>query len=152
MNRMATPFQKVYDAFLPHITDYSLGNLYLTDEVAYYNELYQLLNNAIVQYPNPTAKLYNHSEVMQEFNEDLLPHEISILSKLMVVEYMTPLILDETLLKQSLNSKDYRSYSPAKHGETLQKIKESLNSEVNRALSRQSYSIENIQKLFGGKS
>lgn len=148
---MATPFQKVYNAFLPHITDYKLGEMYKSDEVRFYEELFQLMLNAIVHYPNPTAKLYNYNEDMQEFDDDLLPHEISILSKLMVVEYMTPLILDETLLKQSLNSKDYRSYSPAKHGETLQKIKTSLNSEVNQALSRQSYSLENLQRLFGGK-
>ena len=148
---MATPFTKVYESFLPHIKDYSLAELYKNDDVRFYEELFQLLNNAIVQYPNPTAKLYNYDLDMQEFHDNLLPHEISILSKLMVVEYMTPLVNDETLLKQSLNSKDYRSYSPAKHAETLQKIKDSFNNEVNRALSRQSYSLENLERLFGGK-
>lgn len=146
---MATPFQKVYERFLPHITDYSLAEMYNCDEVRFYEELYQLMLNAIVQYPNPTVKLYNHNKDMQEFDDELLPHEISILSKLMVVEYMTPLILDETLLKQSLNSKDYRSYSPAKHAETLEKIKKSINREIDTALSRQSYSLENLQKLNG---
>lgn len=149
---MATPFEKVYNAFLPQVKDYAIADLYRNNELAYKETMFDWLKNAIVNYPNPTVNLYDYNEDMEEFNVDLKPYEISILGKLMAIEYITPLILDETATKQSLNSKDYRNYSPQKHLDTLQKIKNEMNNEANRALSRQSYKVNNLEKLFGKKS
>lgn len=148
---MATPFEKVYSSFLSHIKDYSLMELYDKDEVAFKEEMFQLLNNALVNYTNPSVDLFDYNRDMEEFNNDLKPYEIVILGKLMAIEYLNPIILDEALIKQSLNSKDYRAYSPQKHLEGLQKQKDKLHNEVNRAMSRQSYSVENLEKSFGKK-
>lgn len=149
---MATPFTSVYDAFYPQIKDYTLYELAEENENAFYEELFGLLKNAIANFPPTHLDLYDYDESMQEFNVDLTQAEITILAKLMVSEYMSPLILDETLTKESLNSKDYRVYSQGKHMDSLRNVKESVQEDVNRTLSRQSYSLENIEKLFGKKN
>ena len=148
---MATPFEKVYSSFLAHIKDYSILELMEVDEASLKEELFQLLNNAIINYVSPSVDLFDYNIDMEEFNSDLKPYEIVILGKLMVIEYLNPIIHDETLTKQSLNPKDYRSYSPQKHLEGLQKQKSKLHEEVNRAMSRQSYNPNNLKKLFGEK-
>ena len=145
---MATPFALVYDAFYPQIKDYTLLQLAEEDEDAFYEELFGLLKNAIANFPPSHLDLYDYNESLQEFNISLSQADITVLSKLMLAEYMSPLILDETLTKQSLNSKDYRSYSQGKHMDSLLSVKEAIHDEANVTLSRQSYSIENLEKIF----
>lgn len=145
---MATPFSDVFDYFLSNITDYSLLEL---DDISLEANMKSWLMGAIVNYPNPKNDLFNFDSMTNQFNLDLTQGEKVILGKLMAIEYINPFILDETLLKQSLNSKDYRSYSPAKQLDTLQKIKTELNNDVSLMISRQSYSVNNIKEWFGKK-
>ncbi|MCM3387328.1 hypothetical protein M3649_04165 [Ureibacillus chungkukjangi] len=145
---MATPFSDVFDYFLSNITDYSLLELH---NVELEENMKSWLMGAIVNYPNPKSDLFNFDSIDNKFNIDISQGEKIILGKLMAIEYINPFILDETLLKQSLNSKDYRSYSPAKQLETLQKIKNELSNDVSLMISRQSYSVNNIKEWFGKK-
>lgn len=145
---MATPFSDVYTYFLSNVTDYSLLEL---DELALEDNMKRWLLSAIVNFPNSKNDITDYDEVSGQFNIDLSNTEKIILGKLMTIEYLNPYLLDETLLKQTLNSKDYRSYSPAKHLESLEKIKNQLNNDVSLMISRQSYSVKNLEEWFGKK-
>lgn len=145
---MATPFSDVYDHFLSNITDYSLASL---DDVTLENNMKKWLLNAIVNYPNATNDIANYDDVLNQFNVDLNNTEKVILGKLMTIEYINPFIVDETLLKQSLNSKDYRAFSPANHLKSLHEVKEVLNKDVSLMISRSSYSVKNLEEWFGKK-
>lgn len=143
---MATPFSDIYELFLSNITDFSLGYL---DDATLEETMQKWLINAIPNYPNPKSDLTSFNLQLGEFTDNLDAMEKVILAKLMTIEYINPFILDESLLKQSLNPKDYRIYSPDKHLETLQKTKDSLNNDVARAIARQSYSVKNLKEWFG---
>ena len=146
---MATPFSDVYTLFLSNITDYSLGEL---DDYSLEENMKNWLINGIVNYPNPKSNLSSFDLERSEFTDDLDLTEKVILAKLMVIEYINPYIIDETLLKQKLSLKDYSNYSPANHLKELRQIKWSLHTEVSRIISRQSYSVKNFKEWFGKKN
>jgi hypothetical protein len=75
-------------------------------------------------------------------------NEKQILAKFMVVVYMDTHLIHDSLLKTALNSKDYRTYSPANQIKALIEIKSKINSEANTLMSRYSYSIKNLKDLF----
>lgn len=143
---MATPFSDIYELFLSNITDFSFLSM---DDISLEENMQKWLINAIPNYPNPKSDLTSFDLQLGEFTDDLDMMEKVILAKLMAIEYINPFILDESLLKQSLNPKDYRIYSPDKHLETLQKTKDSLNNDVARSITRQSYSVKNLKEWFG---
>lgn len=143
---MATPFSEVFDLFLSNITDYSLAEL---DDFSLEENMKNWLVNGISSYPNPKSDLSDFDVTLSSFNIDLQHYEKVILGKLMTIEYINPYILDETLLKQKLSLKDYSVYSPANHLKELRLLKESLQSEVSRIITLQSYSVKNFKELFG---
>ncbi len=109
------------------------------------------LLNSIVNYPNPQNDITDYDIVLGQFNVNLSNTEKVILGKLMTIEYINPFIVDETLLKQSLNSKDYRAFSPANHLKSLHEVKEVLQKDVSLMISRSSYSVKNLEEWFGKK-
>lgn len=145
---MATPFSEVFGLFLSNITDYSLAEL---DDITLDDNMRKWLINGIAGYPNPKSDLTFDLE-NGEFLSDLDSTEKVILSKLMTIEYINPYLLDETLLKQKLSLKDYSVYSPANHLKELRQLKESLNSEVSRIITLQSYSVKNFKEWFGKRN
>lgn len=148
---MATPFSKIYDIFLSNIDSYSLFKLLEEDEEAFLEECKTWLIQAITNNPLIFEVTLDFSNDNNEFVHDLTLVEIVSLGKLMVVEYLNPFVLSEVSWRQTLNSKDYRSYKPSGHIKDLQSVKRNLEEEVRTMINRQSYSIENIKKAFGKK-
>lgn len=142
---MATPFEVIYDRFLSNITDYKLARL---DEVTLEENLFLWLNQAISFYPNPRKDLRNKDMKIKCFNEELNETEIEALAKFMIMSYMNTHLMREDYLSQSLNSKDYRIYSPANQLKALRELKESIKQEANTLVSRNSYSVESIAELL----
>lgn len=142
---MATPFETIYDRFLSNITDYKLARL---DVVTLEENLLLWLNQAIGFYPNPPKDLRNKDMSLKCFNEDLNETEIEALAKFMIMSYMNTHLMREDYLSQSLNSKDYRIYSPANQLKALRELKESIKQEANTLVSRNSYSVESVALLF----
>ena len=149
---MSTPFTEVYNSFLGNVRDYSIATLYQNDPTAYEQEMRDLLLKATVNFPNASDSVNSISINTSTFEKELAFHEIVILGKLMAIEYLTPFILDETVTRLRLNSRDYRTYSQGNHAQALQNIKTELHNEVNRSLSRTSYSLKSIKELFGSNS
>lgn len=142
---MATPFNDVYPIFLSQITDYELTAI----EDALLEENLQLwLMSAIGFFSNCRQNLYDFDLPLKQFNFDLGANEAQILAKLMLASYMNTHIIKEDLMRQSLNSKDYRMYSPANQIEALIKIKTQIDSEANTLMSRYSYRLSNVKELF----
>ncbi|MGD7047081.1 hypothetical protein FZC83_02360 [Rossellomorea marisflavi] len=141
---MATPYEDVYLRFLPKITNYEF--LKLSDEVIY-RDLKNLLFSSIVNF-RYCLKLYDRNEDTESFKENLTEEEIEILSHLMCVEYLTPQILTDEHLKQTLNSKDYNRYSQANHVKEVREIRELFKQESNEKMINYSF---NMEKLDGFK-
>lgn len=143
---MATPFSEIYQIFESNITDYSLATM--DDEVAEEN-YQQWLMASIPYFSNAYSDIEDYDVTFAHFNQDLSNTEKQILAKLMLMNYLNTQIFREETLKQSLNSKDYRTYSPAKHLETLQKIQKELRIEIDSLISKYSYNTKQLKKWFG---
>ena len=146
---MATPFREIYNIFLSNITDYSLSKL---PEDVMEENMNNWLMNAISSYPNSNSNVEDYDSSLEQFNTKLTHNEKIILGKLMVVEYINPYIVDETLLREKLGSKDYRSFSPAGHLRSLIEVKHSLEADVWSIISKNSYSIKNLRGKLGGRN
>lgn len=142
---MATPFTDIYDIFFSNIHSYKLA---LLDDTSLEAELSQWLQNGIVHFTMARTNIYNFDVMLQEFNCDLTYLEKQILGKCMTLEYMNTHLMDEKNLSSALNSRDYRTYSPAKQLDSLTKVKQYLTDELNTLMSRYSYSGTNIMELF----
>lgn len=144
---MATPFNEVYEVFLSNVHSYKLATM---DEMSLEEELAQWLFGGMTRFTVARTDIYDFDKNMGEFNSDLDFLEKQILGKCMTLEYMNTHLMDEKNLSSALNSKDYRTYSPAKQLEALIKIKDTLGKEIDTLMSRYSYNTVDIIKLFGG--
>lgn len=142
---MTTPFETIYNRFLSNITDYKLARL---DEVTLEENLLLWLNQAISFYPNPPKDLRDKDLKMKCFNVELNETEIEAIAKFMIMSYMNTHLMREDYLSQSLNSKDYRIYSPANQLKALRELKDSIKQEANTLVSRNSYSVESIANFL----
>jgi hypothetical protein len=135
---VATSYEEVYGRFLPKITDYSF--LQLTDSEIN-EDLEAFLKSSIIKFRH-CKKLSKRDELTKKFIEHLTDEEKEILATLMCVEYLTPKILTDDLLKQSLNSKDYSIYSQANHIKEVRELRDVFQSESNQLMI--SYTLNNL--------
>lgn len=142
---MATPFQDVYDLFLSQITDYELA---VMEETSLDENMLSWMKSAIGFFSNCRHNLYDFDTTTQQFNDDLTINEMQILSKFMVFSYLDTHLIKEDLMKQSLNSKDYRMYSPANQIKAIQGLKESVSAEANLLKSLYSYNLNTLKDFF----
>ncbi len=140
---MATPFSEIYILFLSQITDYELSQL---EDEAFEENAKDWLINAIGYYTNCRKNLMNYNE--DSFEEDLDYQEKNILATFMLYVYLNTYVLTEQNLKQSLNSKDYRMYSPANQLKALLEVKRQIKSDADTLMSRYSYNIHNIKEMW----
>ena len=141
---MATSFETVYKSFFSNITDYNLIEL---PEASLKENLGLWMKQAIANAVYSTKKVNGYDEILEEFNDDLTNNEIQMISKLMIIVYMNTYLFKEDLLSQSLNSKDYRAYSPANQLKALRELKEHINNEATTLMSRSSYSLDNLEAI-----
>lgn len=142
---MATPFQEIYTTFLSQITDYELA---VMEETSLDENMEKWMMNSIGYFSNCRHNLLDYDLTIKQFNDDLTVTEIYLLSKFMVFVYLDTHLIKEDLMKQSLNSKDYRMYSPANQIKAIQGLKESVNAEANTLLSRYSYNLHLLKDFF----
>lgn len=142
---MATPFNTIYPQFLSQVTDYELAAM---EEIALEDNLQLWLLGAIGFYSNCKQDLSDFDLDLKQFNSDLNHMEKQIIAKFMVIVYLDTHLIKEDLMKQSLNSKDYRMYSPANQIKALIDLKSQINSEANTLMSRYSYNIHRLKDFF----
>ena len=142
---MATPFNEIYPLFLSQVTDYDLVNM-TVDSLE--DNLQLWLLSSIGFFSNCKHDLSDFDLTLKQFNAELNHIEKQILAKFMVVAYLDTHLIKEDLMKQSLNSKDYRMYSPANQIKALIELKSKINNEANTLMSRYSYNIHRLKDLF----
>lgn len=124
---MATSYELIYSRFIPKITDYTFAVL-SDEEVEQHLETF--LKSSIIKF-RYCDKLSDRDENIKQFNKDISEEEQEILSILMCVEYLTPKLLTDDLLKQTLNSKDYSLYSQANHVKEIRELRDKYQQEAN---------------------
>lgn len=128
---MATPYSKVYAAFLRRISDTDLLQL-SQEELS--SVLKSFLKGAITQFSKCKQDLSLRDDNLEQFDIDLTDREIEILGALMVVEWLRPTINASYLLKQTLSTKDFRIYSKANHLHELIKLKKEAEEDAERMI------------------
>jgi len=159
---MATPFLKVYDAFLARIT---ADEWTLEEELAIVERDWQeLLKIAIFRFKYPRIDLSieevnlgeeNPSQLQTyQFVEDLTNDEIQLLALYMKHEWVKRCVASWENIRQLYADKDF---SQANHLDKLNKLEAAIDSEVHRAegiydRSREKSPAELFRKLAGKKN
>lgn len=142
---MATPYTDIYDSFLGKISDYSFVNL---TESELKNILIKFMNSAIPEIERHfPAGTFNRNDLSQEFVSDLSKVQIKIISRQMIVEWLSPALYTSELIKQIIPDKDFKIYSQANHLKELQSLKDSASSEVQSLITSSSYYNDSLEGL-----
>ena len=123
---MATSYSEIYSRLLPKITNYLFMDL---NKEALEEQLYTFLRSSIVKF-RYCDKLSKRDEDKQIFIETLTDEEQEILATLMSVEYLTPKLLTDELLKQRLGTKDYTLTSQANHIKEIRSLQDRYSKEA----------------------
>lgn len=137
-----TDFTLIYDKFLSKLTDFSY--LKLEQEVLE-TDLKTRLIIALSDFTTLDESKKEYDDYSNCFIEDLNVEEQEIIARLMVVNYLDKFIFSEDLLKSSLNSKDYKQYSPTNLVKELRQLKSQFQSSVDTKMNAYSHS-EAIKK------
>lgn len=160
---MATPFLKVYDAFLARIT---ADEWTLEEELAIVERDWQeLLNIAIFRFKYPRVSLEReeveprdddnpHELKMYQFVDDLTNDEIQLLALYMKHEWVKRCIASWENIRQLYADKDF---SQANHLDKLNKLEAAIANDVRRAegiydRSREKRPAILFKKLAGKKN
>lgn len=160
---MGTPFSEIYELFLSQIKIHDIADVFLNLANAYEsgdqediakaerkmqsiedNMEYWLLSS-IGHFGNCRKDIRNPDVSLGSFNDVLDIEEKNILAKYMVYAYILTHVVTETNLKQSLNSKDYRMYSPAGQLKALENLRDSIYREANSLKSQYSYNTHSLK-------
>lgn len=106
---MATAFANVYSSFLDKVNDYDLADMVQTDAETF---MRGLLNQAVVRFLESCKKDLTQTDD-SGFIEDLDLMEIDILTEGMVEAWLKPIRNNLDLLRNTLSTKDFTTFSPA---------------------------------------
>jgi hypothetical protein len=132
---MATPFSTIYSKFLPKITDYSFLNM---SQETLEGQLQSYLSSSVVKF-RYCDKIAYQNNTLKQFDKDLTEEETEILALLMCVEFLTPKILTDDLLRQRLSSKDYNLTSQANHIKEVREIRNTFKREADNLMTLYTY-------------
>ena len=134
-----TPFSEIYTRFLSQTSSYELVSL---DEEELQEEFLPWLLSAIGYFTNCRKDLFKILDKdIEAFDETLDDMEIDILAKHMVHTYIGTYAITEENIAQVLNSRDYRSYSPANQLKVLLETQSKVKSDADLLMSRYSYNV-----------
>ncbi|HSH35656.1 hypothetical protein [Schnuerera sp.] len=140
---MATPYSVIDNSFLNKITDDLI--LTMTDEeIQDMIDSYRTSAGAKFKQCN---KLSDRDDDLRQYNQTLTDEEIEILANLMVLEWLKPRINSIEVLKPSMSTKDYRTFSNAKHLDSLLKLKKETLAEIDSLIVSYTYSENSLNDL-----
>lgn len=126
-----TPYEAIYGRFLSKIKDYPILEQIKQGNTAFVKRmLHRYLEGAISNFLYGGEKLKNRDNDLEQFNESLTDLEMEILAKLMVVEYLSPVLINSDKIEKRLSSKDFNEFSSAN---LIGQIREIKNSEYKDA-------------------
>lgn len=131
---MATPFSTIYDEFLVSVRDYKLDKLYNLSPTNFNEYLQGFLLKAVPRFTNCIKNIQSYDTVLKQFNETLDLDEQTILSNLMVIEWLTREINDVTQFNLHLNDTDFKRYAESNNLKEKNNHRDSLREIVNQDL------------------
>lgn len=131
---MYTSYEKIYENLLSKFRSYEIPVM-TTDEVK--EMLHDYFIPAIAEFHVCRKDLSDRNDILERFNSDLSDMEIEIISNYMLLEYLDSTYMrTPTLLKVTLSSSDFNSYSPANMLDKLLVMHDALLKENETLLSR----------------
>lgn len=124
-----TAYTTIYSSFLDKVNDYDLADM--TEGMAQ-TYMRGWLNQAVVRFLESCKKDLTQTEE-GGFTEDLDLMEIDILTEGMIEAWLKPIRNNLDLLRNSLNTKDFTTFSPAN---LLDKVNDTYTMAHNNFLSR----------------
>jgi hypothetical protein len=114
---MPTPFSEIYDLSLVTIRDYKIDQLYALGDLADFENFMQgFLKKAIPKFTNCAKALETIANfTTNQFDETLTLTEKTILSDLLIIEWMNSKILDVTQMQNHLSDTDFKTFSQAQN-------------------------------------
>lgn len=142
---VVTPFSDIFNLFLAQVTDYELTVLTTT---TLEKNMKMWLTAAISRFTMSKQDLLDADWEEGYFNSELNRNEKYILAKCMVLSYLDIHVITEGNIKQALNSKDYRMYSPANQLKTLLDLQDHISRDLNSLMSKYSWNITSLKGRF----
>lgn len=137
MSEIRTNISEIYDNFLSKISDYSLLNLTKEDVQ---EDLYGYFVSAIANFPECRQDLsVEKVDADLLFNVKLTRYEVEIITKLMLVEYISPTLISSETMKQGLSDKGFKIYSQANQLRELRLLKKDIKSEANKMITKYTF-------------
>lgn len=140
---MATPYSVFDNRFLNKITDDLL--LTMTDEnLEKTIDMYR--NSASVRFKQ-CNKFISQNDELRQYDSTFTDEEIEIVANLMVLEWLRQRINSIELLKQSMSTKDYKTFSNANLLDSLINLRKQTLADVDRLIVSYTYSENNLSNL-----
>lgn len=134
---MSTSYEVIYANFLSKIKSYEVS-VWSEEELKEY--LHDYLLTAISKFHVCRKDLSDRDDEIGEFNVDLSLEEIEILTMYAIMEYIdSTYIRTPTLLKSSLSSSDFNSYSPANQLTALRELQAKCIKDIETLVARYSW-------------
>lgn len=142
---MATSYSKIYSRFMPKITKF----LYLElEENELQDQLYTYLEPSIVKFRYCKKNLSNRDNQLFQFNEQLTDEEQEILATLMCVEFLTPQLLTDDLLKMKMSSRDYKVSSQGNQLKEIRILRDTFNNEAKELMVLYTYTKNKLDEFL----
>lgn len=144
---MATPYSKIYEAFIFKVKAYDLLMLLEEDRE---DVLYIYMTSVcrkVFKTVMPYVDLSDRNEDTKEFNNDIDDDVIDIIAECMITEWLKPQMYSDELLESRLNTKDFTEYSPAKLIEQMRYVYEMSKKESNVIINNYTFSHGDIAEL-----
>jgi len=129
-----TSYNEIFTRFLRKCTDYSLAQIPEEDAI---NILNGYLDGAIVNFLRPSSDLSQRDYELQTFNVDLLEYEKEVLARLMLSEWLQPIITSTTNVLLAFSAKE--SHSQAAHLKQLMELRDDNEIKIKKLLRDKSY-------------
>ena len=145
-----TEYGVVFKSFLGKIRD----DLYISTDVEMVeNDLTILLNAAIPYFNYPKIDLRDKDDDLQIFEANLTVDEVEILAMAMVVEWTEREIHNVDMLRQSMTTKDFNTYSQSSHinalGRTADRMQKKLKNRLIKYSLRRDDGTNGLSDLGG---
>ena len=142
---MATPFSDIYNSFLNKVTDVDLVEMESEDQELF---LYGLMIQSCAKFNDICLiDLTDINNTSDQFNSTLTGEIINIISTGMIVEWLKPQYYFNDNLKNSLNTKDYSTFSPANLLKEIRETYFTTKKEFEGMINNYSYINGNLEDL-----
>lgn len=132
MDTQDTLYSDIYQHFLTKIEDHKLHSLE-DEDLEEILEKYLIASIPKFKYCN--KDLSNRDSVLKKFNFELTLEEQEIISLIMIVQWLSPQIYSQELLKEKFKTREFNFFSSSQLLKEMQTLKLNLLRELNEMMT-----------------